>query len=209
MELPMTPPSIPLLGSMLALTLLTSSAPPPLDLDIGVPPGAPTTWGQRYPAITPARAPLFPTTPRPKKRQGGTAAVATPRKLDLDSQSSLGIVRILTWDIANELAWPKHAPKTQGPVTGPRNDRLPLPGIDHALYWSSLAPLLRLMFHPQQVSKAETVAHLIEIGMPVLTRDRQRQLREKPCGRSATWSVHASKAAPGFCQRSRLHPARG
>jgi HEAT repeat protein len=144
------------------------AALPARDLDVGVPPGSPLAWGQGFPAVTPGRGELFPTTPsgaRPTDPGPGRSAVQ-PRRPDMDVRlaSSFGLVRILTWDITAHLSW-LSGELDAAPVTGAAR-ALPEPG--EALYWICLAPLLRRMLHPALVSEHELTAHLVELGEPVL-----------------------------------------
>lgn len=160
----------PLLSSrsipaLVAIALLPGPRP---DLDVAVPPGSPLDWGRAFPAITPPRRPLFP---RSGKREGEDEARSTSRpatvELDVRYSSSFALVRILTWDLTGHLAWigPQAA---LGPMTGRRPFEPDPPRYGDALYWVTLAPLLRLMLHPGVVSRAETLAHLVEIGTPCL-----------------------------------------
>ena len=172
------------LAALLALPALVAGARRP-DLDVSIPPGAATDWGRAFPAFTPSRGSLFATSPRPEA--GGADAPdrssSRPRKAELDVHigSSFGLVRILTWDLQGHLSWisGQHDLEPLSGRTG-REPDLPRPG--DALYWIGIAPLLRLMLHPELVSEAGTLAHLIEIGEPVLgvlsSVEREGQLRD-------------------------------
>lgn len=160
-----------------------------LDLDVGIPPGSPVTWGQRFPSITPRRGPLFPITPRgsvakagkgsirkasakdPENNKSRTVVHAEIVEMDVHVSSSFGVVRILTMDILNHLTWLARTPKTaaSGPITGPHGAGPGgLPRVSDAMFWSGMSALLRLMLHPQLVSEKEAIAHLIELGEPAL-----------------------------------------
>ena len=138
------------------------------DLDVGIPPGSPTGWGMRFPTLTPRRAPLFPATPRPESTARRTIAGTGGVELDVHIADSFGIVRILTWDIAQHLQWLGQPAEPVGPATGGSSLEPPLPHAGDALHWTTMASLLRLLLHPQIVSQSEVLAHLVEIGEPVL-----------------------------------------
>ena len=151
----------------LAVVAGSRSAP---DLDVAIPSGSPQTWGHAFPAITPgtARGPVTP--PGSAKVQAGEGRTVAqsayePLEVDLPLTSSAGLLRILTWDLAAHVLWvlPPQAPRTGDPAQiGFR----PLPG--EALYWVGLAPLLRHLLHPAEVTETEVAAHLVELGAPVL-----------------------------------------
>ena len=171
------------MAALLVLPALVAGARRP-DLDVSIPPGAATDWGRAFPAFTPSPGSLFATSPRPDA--GGPDAPdrssSKPRKAELDVHigSSFGLVRILTWDLQAHLSWisGQYDLETLSGRAG-REPTLPRPG--EALYWIGIAPLLRLMLHPELVSQAGTLAHLIEIGEPVLgvlnSVEREGQLR--------------------------------
>lgn len=150
-----------------AASLVAPASAPRLDLDVGIPPGSPTTWGRRFPAITPPRRPLFPKTPRPGAA-GHTVVSARAAEPDVRLADSFGIVRILTWDIPAHLPWVSDLPAKKGPVTGGSAKEAPLPRPGDAMYWTTIASLLRLLLHPQLVSQQELIAHLVEVGEPVM-----------------------------------------
>jgi len=153
---------------LLAAALLPSHGPAPVDLDVAVPPGSPLDWGRSFPAITPPRSSLYPTTGAADEQDPSTTSSRSrSATVDVRYSSSFGLVRILTWDLTGHLPWigPQEA---LGPITGRRPFERDAPRFGDALYWVTLAPLLRLMLHPDVVSRAETVAHLVEIGAPSL-----------------------------------------
>lgn len=164
---------IPFRASVLALVLVlaTSLAPLPrrVDLDVAVPPGSPLDWGRAFPAITPPRKSLYPESGErePERDPTTTSSKSKSAEVDVRYSSSFGLVRILTWDLTGHLPWigPQEA---LGPITGRRPFERDAPRFGDALYWVTLAPLLRLMLHPEVVSRAETIAHLTEIGAPSL-----------------------------------------
>ncbi len=152
----------------LALTLIAAAASGPRpDLDVGIPPGPPVDWSRSFPAITPGDGPLFPTTPSGAPADPGRTRSEPARdELDVRLSSTFGMVRVLTWDIELHLTWLPGALDLER-ITG-SDPALALPAPGPSMYWISLAPLLRLMLHPRAVSRTGTVAHLVEIGEPVL-----------------------------------------
>lgn len=152
----------------LAIAFVMPASAPRRDLDVGIPPGSPTTWGQRLPALTPGRSPLFAPTTGPRAAPGGTVAQMAQRPPDLSVPTSFGAVRILTWDLMAHLQWIKGRTVPTGPTTGIAKGEAKLPQPGSGLYWISTAAFLRLLLHPQLVSETETIAHLFEIGEPVL-----------------------------------------
>ena len=153
---------------LLCFGALCASAQP-FDLDVGIPPGSPLQWGRAFPAITPGGGPLFPTTPAGDDPTKRARTLSRRPEMDVHLSGSFGLVRILTWDLAGHLTWITGELDPR-PFTGKGGsaDAPPLPTPADALYWVSLAPLLRLMLHPSAVSQADVVAHLLEIGEPVL-----------------------------------------
>ncbi|MBK8098767.1 MAG: HEAT repeat domain-containing protein [Planctomycetes bacterium] len=144
--------------------LLAAPGPSPRDLEVAVPPGSPTAWARWLPALTPARGPLFPTTPA-RVPKGGTV-VAAP-KLPLDPRlGGAGVLRITTADVVGHLTWVNGPKEPTGPLTGAGGRAIP--AISGASQWLGIAAFLRLMLHRQQVSEAEIIAHLVEIGEPSL-----------------------------------------
>lgn len=172
---------LPLLTVVAVLCLVP--APAPKDLDVGIPPGTPASWGQRFPAITPRGGPLFPITgpgkkaqPKPGLKPGEkdnrTVVKSTTVDMDVHIATSFGVVRILTWDLAGHLTWVSRG-STGGrkkPVTGrgAGGKGAKLPYVTDGLYWANMASLLRWMLHPQQISEKELIAHLVEVGEPLI-----------------------------------------
>lgn len=160
-------PSRSLLAAGAALLFLRPAAR--FDLDVAVPPGSPLEWSAAFFAYSPPRAPLFPTTGPDAKPAGeaerSSAKLATA-EADVRFANAFGQVRILTWDLPLHLEWmTKVAPL---PETGRGGLRPRSPQYGDPLYWLSLAPLLRLLLHPDALSRSETLAHLVELGEPVL-----------------------------------------
>ena len=171
-----------LLAAPLAGLLLD---PTPRDLDVGIPPGPPTSWGRRLPVITPGGGRLFPITPSGRrvagtsgnaKRKGTVEAtartVAKPRtaKMEVRTSTSFGVVRILTWDLTAHLPWTKGdlPVSRRRPVTGSYSGEAMLPVPGDTLHWATLAAFLRLLLHPQLVPETGLAVHLLEVGETAL-----------------------------------------
>jgi HEAT repeat protein len=153
--------------------LLGALALAPRDLDVAVPPGSPLDWSRSFPAITPGGGALFPASgaaaENPGKPEDTISKAAGHAGLAVQSSSAFGLVRILTWDLAAHLEWVSNMPPPpDAPTTGRAGLHPPLPQPGEALYWMTVAPLLRLMLHPAAVSRAEVLGHLAEIGEPAL-----------------------------------------
>ncbi len=155
-----------LLASAAALAL--GAASPPRDLDVAVPPGSPLEWSAAFPAYTPPRRPLFarsgPKEPGREAEQRSSSKLARS-EADVRFANAFGQVRILTWDLGAHLEWTM---RPVAPTSGHGSLRPPPPQYGEPLYWISLAPLLRLLLHPDALSRAETLAHLVELGEAVL-----------------------------------------
>ena len=150
-----------------ASALALGAAAPPRDLDVAVPPGSPLEWPSSWPADSPPRRPLFSLTP-PEPPPDPRRTVAKPARSEADVRiaNAFSQVRILTWDLGAHLEWiqpPVH------PVTASSGLRPGPPQFGEPMYWLALAPLLRLLLHPDSLSRAETLAHLVELGEPVLS----------------------------------------
>src|SRR5690606_6161815 len=124
-------------------------------------------WGRAFPALTPRGGPLFPRTPRAEQVEPGRTQAA-PRTVEIERGvgSTFGLLRLLTWDLAAHLAWAEAGwPAPRAPRTASPAD---LPTPSEPLYWISVSTLLRRLLHPALVPGPEAVAHLVEIGEPVL-----------------------------------------
>ena len=177
----------------LCAVLLASTAPGPVprDLEVGVPPGSPTAWARWIPAVTPRREPLFPRT-APRTPVDPTRTVVNWPRARIDPQiGGAGMLRITTADVTGHLTWVNGPPAPKGPITGPAGAKLP--AASPTLQWIGTAAFLRLLLHRQQVSEAEIIAHLVELGEPAL------------------WSVDAALAEPSLREvagaiRTRVEP---
>lgn len=140
-----------------------------VDLDVAIPPGSPLEWGGSFPGYTPRDTPLFPRTPAAEPDPHRTSAVSAPRaaaaEADVRFAQSFALLRILTWDLTAHLPWITSPPR--GPTSGTGSGRPPPPRHGDPLYWVGLAPLLRLMLHPESSHTQETLAHLVELGDPL------------------------------------------
>ena len=157
---------------VVAVAAVVLAAPAPIDLDVAVPPGSPLDWTRSFPSTTPSSGPLFAHTPDagdPAVNGNRTSSAPADAGMDVQTSSAFGLVRILTWDLAVHLTWVQSMPSpSDGPTTGRSGYHPPLPQAGDALYWMTTAALLRLLLHPQAVSQAEVVGHLVEIGEPSL-----------------------------------------
>ncbi|MHC4899634.1 MAG: HEAT repeat domain-containing protein, partial [Planctomycetota bacterium] len=183
---------LPVLMCSTVCLLATST---PVDLDVGIPPGSPVSWARRFPTITPG-GPLFPKTGVAKEATADKAGRGAPKDpgkgkykdpdgrrigptvtqsptvdMDVRMSSSFGVVRIITWDLAGHLPWVarRRTAAKSGPKTGVGSGKAPpLPWVNDGLYWANTASLLRFLLHPQLVSEKELIAHLAEVGEPIL-----------------------------------------
>ena len=151
-----------------AAVLLGLAAARPFDLDVAVPPGSPVDWGRSFPALSPGGGAVFAESRPEAEPEERTTSQHSRPKPDVRVYTSLGLLRILTWDLAAHLDWlARDLSRPPPPRTSMEGPPAPAPG--DALYWVSLVPLLRLMLHPAVQSRHEVLAHLIEIGDPVLS----------------------------------------
>lgn len=153
------------LAATVAVVALGSASVSAPDLDVGVPPGSPLEWGQAFPALTPTPGPLYPVSQSGEPDRSRSAPARPEPQVEI--ATSFGIVRILTWDLAAHIAWIQANP-LPGPISGSSNGVAHMPDAGSALYWVTLAPLLRMLLHPKAVSRPALVAHLCEVGEPVL-----------------------------------------
>ena len=175
-------------GLLATIGLALGAGPPPaaVDLEVAIPPGSPLDLGHSFPAVTPPRQALFARSPR-LDRRAPDRTTSRKKRVDLDVRitSAFGLVRILTWDIGGHVSWmnPRRL-ATDRPSSGRSGLRPEPPRYGDALWWVSMAPLLRLMLHPHAVSRAETIAHLVELGdpvLPVLSIASQEASLRRPC----------------------------
>jgi hypothetical protein len=140
------------------------------DLDTDIPAGPPATWTRGMPVLTPVFAPVR-TPPRDTARKPGPAVdtMVEPRTPTLTTDArqlrSTDLSEIVTVDVVNHIPWTDPGPHGYGannPGSGVRDGR-PVGEWDRG-YWMGLVPLLRVLLHPNQVSRAETAAYLIEVG---------------------------------------------
>ncbi len=151
----------------LALALALVSVP--RDTDIGIPAGSALFWTRAFPAYTPPREGLFAKTPSRTETKGASERSSSkPGALELDFRNGdgFGLVRILTTDLPIYFSWMRAKPP--GPGSGATEAYPERPEFGSGLYWVTLAPLLRLMLHPQIVPYEPALAHVLEIGEPAL-----------------------------------------
>jgi HEAT repeat protein len=179
-QAPMTRAALALLSGSALLSGAAGPAPP--DLDVAVPPGSALEWTASFPAYTPPRRPLFPTTGTAAARADGERSSAPLARAETDVRfaNAFGQVRILTWDLELHLEWMKNT--VAPPVTGRGSLRPSPPTYGEPLYWLALAPLLRLLLHPDALVRSEVLAHVVELGeaaLPVLAAaSAERDLAE-------------------------------
>lgn len=159
------------LGSvgLAAFGWLAAAAPAPIDLDVAVPPGSALEWTRAFPLLSPRPGPLFPKAPENDTTPPPGRTRALPRTVDVDARASesFALMRILTWDLGAHLEWVRGRwPELARPRTGPLARALPEPS--EPFYWICLAPFLHAALHPALISEPEVIAHLVELGEPVL-----------------------------------------
>ncbi|MGE0707065.1 MAG: HEAT repeat domain-containing protein [Planctomycetota bacterium] len=166
-------------GVALALPLLPPRALP--CLDVGIPPGLPFEWEQPFRVPTeslylkPREQELDPSATRVRQVQGGSSR---PR-VYTEKTTAMAYARVTTVDILNHFDW-QEGPQSDL-VKRPTGGRVPTggtvgpevaapypPPIPLDLYWVSFATWLRENLHPNQVSDAESIERLVEIGFPAL-----------------------------------------
>jgi len=160
-----------LVPALLVFGLSSGPAPrAPFDLDVAIPPGSPLEWGGAFPGYTPPETPLFPRSgasePAPQRTRAESTSRGAASEGEVRFAQSFALLRILTWDLTSHLTWITAPPR--GPLSGGVSGRPPPPRHGDPLYWVGLAPLLRLMLHPELTHTHETLAHLVELGDPLL-----------------------------------------
>jgi hypothetical protein len=151
-----------------------------VDLDLALPPGTPLDLTRALPH-TPVGPPRSPTTPSTAANDGERRTISTPQSVDIAPSvpGSFALLRILTWDLTAHIGW--------------------LGEVRRPFWWMTLAPLLRLLLHPQLVSEAETQAHLIELGeaaLPALEAARSEKALFPLCAEIATRIGRPDRHAP-------------
>ena len=162
-----------------AAALLLGS-PRPRDLDAEVPPGPPAEWARALPVLTPA-FPYVRTRSREAASRPGPAVdtAVEPREATRANDGRLlgpsNLTQIVTVDITSHLPWTN--PQTNLGALSPMSAIDPKdPGPQaERIYWLGLVPLLRLWFHPEQVSRNEAIAHLVELGEAALPATKAAQ----------------------------------
>lgn len=148
------------------ILLLSASRAARFDLDTDVPPGSPSGWTRGMPVITPAFPPVR-TRARPAT-SGGPAVDTFVESRPVTKATDARLLRpvdlnqVVTIDVSGHIPWtdPGHyKPGTPGGSAAV----LPIRDWERS-YWTGLVPLLRLLLHPEQVSRTEVSAHLIEVG---------------------------------------------
>ena len=146
-----------------AVLLCSGTSQPARDLDVGIPPGSPISFARRIPLLVPGTQVSFArSNDRPRTTTGAWSRAPSRGR----NEDGPGLFRILTWDLEAHLPWLSRK-RQQEPTTGRH-----FPAPSDSANWIVGGALLRLLLHPQLVSRHETVAHLVEIGeiaQPVLT----------------------------------------
>lgn len=164
------------------LLLIPLAAPPPADIDVGVPPGTPLEWDKDMHQPTPsfgrrgvptvAKPQPSPDPSKPPKPPGGmTVADRPPEPYAYGATNLYGYFGITTVDIMVhikvELPMGGLTTKEEvGDGTGVKWIYPPYTTTETA--WIGAAGCLRAFLHPEVVSVPESVAYLCEIGEPAL-----------------------------------------
>ncbi|MBL4850039.1 MAG: hypothetical protein JKY65_31305, partial [Planctomycetes bacterium] len=151
-------------------------------LDVGVPPGLPFEWEQ--PGREPTQSLHIPKRKAPEGdpsatriRKVGRITESRPR-IYTERTTAMGYARVTTVDILTHFQWAE-GPKTDlvdtptsgrivtgagrpGPETAPGYP----PKITLDVYWLTMAMYLRALLHPNQISDAESLERLVEMGFP-------------------------------------------
>ncbi len=154
-----------LVAAFVALSAAAAAIAVPrwFDLDVAIPPGSPLDWSRSIPVTGSGGGSVFTAPRRPVSE--GTRVSPSTAQLPVRLPAGSDLLRILTVDLTFEIPWvAEHEfPRATFVLTGAKRPA-DLPPIGRAAYWAALAPLLRMQLHPSQVSTAETLAHLLEIG---------------------------------------------
>lgn len=145
------------------------------DLEVGVPPGNPQDWTSSYPQPTITGLGRVP-------RAGGVGSVeVTPFTRDgyVQASSIFDFSGITTRDLPSELPWTQPEITKAPPIEISRAGGPPVPTLRYPphvsdyMHWLAMATLLRAAMHPAQVSEAETIEHLVLLGVPALSAARR------------------------------------
>ncbi|MBK9384336.1 MAG: HEAT repeat domain-containing protein [Planctomycetes bacterium] len=169
-----------------------------LDLDLALPPGTPLDFSRALPH-TPVGPPRAPATPSGANGETRTESVPQTIEIAPAAPGSFALLRVLTWDIAAHIGWLGEVDGAQHPFTRGGGELPYPPPVQRPFWWMTLAPLLRLLLHPQLVSEVETYAQLIELGeavLPALDAARSEPALEKLCERIASEIGRPVRGAP-------------
>jgi hypothetical protein len=173
-------------GAFVLLMASASAVPLPTTfvapcLDVGIPPGLPFEWA------TPSRVPTESLRMHVRKKEGDPKATRVRRPMEVSSRprlytektTAMAFARVTTVDILTHFNW-NEGPQTDlvsrptkgrvatGGTLGPEVSVAYPPDIPLDLYWVSFATWLRENLHPNQVSDAESIERLVEIGFPAM-----------------------------------------
>jgi HEAT repeat protein len=151
-------------------------------LDVGVPPGLPFEWEQpgREPtqSLHVPKAKVEEGDPKATRiRRSGPLTESRPR-IYTERTTAMGYARVTTVDILTHFQWAE-GPQTDlvetptgrtatGVAAGPETLPAYPPKITLDVYWVSMAIYLRALLHPNQISDAESIERLVEMGFPAM-----------------------------------------
>lgn len=170
------------LGAGVAWAWSPARAPILACLDVGVPPGLPFEWEQ--PGREPTQSLHIPEAkveegdPKATRiRRAGPVTESRPR-IYTERTTAMGYARVTTVDILTHFQWAE-GPQTDlvetptgrtatGAAAGPETLPAYPPKITLDVYWVSMAIYLRALLHPNQISDAESIERLVEMGFPAM-----------------------------------------
>ncbi|MFN0204882.1 MAG: HEAT repeat domain-containing protein [Planctomycetota bacterium] len=150
------------------------------DLDTDIPAGPPSDWARGLPVLTPIFPPVR-TAPREQPKEPGPAVdtMVEPRRqtkaTDARQLRSTSLADIVTVDVVSHIPWTDPGAYGYGKNPGGDARANRTVGEWERSYWMGLVALLRVLLHPEQVSRAETTAFLIELGEAALPAVRAAQ----------------------------------
>ena len=166
-----------------ALLLLALAGPARGDLDVSSPPGTPDEWGRGLPTpVTTGRGRVPEVTRQPDNGDGvgphgherTIVAEPAPRRLDIPQLNTFNYFRVSTPDMPGHvvLQFPEHTIGPEGGgrvVTGPSGKLGEYPALfPPELVWDAMCTCLRMQMHPEVVSDAAAIGHLLAIGEPAV-----------------------------------------
>ncbi|MBL8897438.1 MAG: HEAT repeat domain-containing protein [Planctomycetes bacterium] len=170
------------------------------DLDLALPPGTPLDLSRALPH-TPVGPPRTPSTPAATNANGERRTASTPQTIEIAPAvpGGFALLRVLTWDLTAHIGWLGEVDRAEHPFTRGGGELPYPPPVQRPFWWMTLAPLLRLLLHPQLVSEEETRAHLIELGeavLPALDAARSEPALEPLCEQIAAQIGRPTHGSP-------------